>query len=368
MHVYIIGDSVTSNSLGRAISMAITAEAVFPTVQLLALDDGPTWAGAAQFGVPVEVFKRAQLPSLKRRLKASGADEGCIVWLSKCARPLDQLIRGLVGAPGVTVIADFDDNDIAIMQSFRAQNALNRIKMNRLRRKHPESLRASQKRAAKNAAGLTFSSETLATEYRSILAPGTKPHAVVPHSRKNPSTTASDRPSTDGGLRLGFVGTVRAHKGADRLVALMRADRSVSIATFAQSWTPPEDCLPQWITFSAGEPLERVYRDIDFLVLPMSDSDRASLDQLPAKFVDAASFACPVAATPTPPLLQFANGAFLQVESWADPGEVIKTLRAANREELSSNLRQVFETQFSPTATSHGLMQLLSTIQKVSVA
>ncbi|MBT9606342.1 hypothetical protein [Microbacterium sp.] len=360
VRAFIVGDSIRSNSLGRVLSMAISAEAVFAEVVVLAYDDGKPWSGAGQFGFDVTPFSRADIPGLAERIRRSAEETATLLWVSKGADPMSHLAEALEGTPALTIVADFDDNDVAIMRNFRSQSLMNRIKMHRLRRKHPARLERSQRRLARLADALTFSNSALAQTYRARLDASAKPWAIVPHSRRARKTAAHGRGPRHGGLVLGFIGTVRAHKGAAEIVELMRHDRNTTVVSFLQEWEPPGDCVAQWRTYPPSTPLADLYDEIDFLVLPMDGEDEASLHQLPAKLVDAAVNGCPVMATPTPPIMEFAGSAVLTVESWADTADVYRSLRSADVETLSREIRRSFEEAFSPLSTGTAIERMLS--------
>ncbi|PPI13408.1 hypothetical protein C5D04_09825, partial [Rathayibacter sp. AY1D2] len=120
-------------------------------------------------------------------------------------------------------------------------------------------------------------------------------------------------------------------------------------------WTPPSDVAAQWVMRPPTTPLSEIYADVDVLVLPMDIRSPAALYQLPAKLVDAAVFGTAVAATPTPPIEEFAAGAFLPVTDWSDPVGVLAAIRTADKEQLGAALQARFTTLLSPEATADTL-------------
>lgn len=359
VRAFVVGDSIRSNSLGRLLSMAISADAVFEEVVVLAYDDGTAWSGSVQFDFDVAPFSRADIPGIAERIRRSAQDTATLLWISKGADPVGRLAEALQGTPGLTVVADFDDNDIAIMKSFRSQSLKNAIKMHPLRRKHPGRLRRAQARLARFADALTFSNSILAQAYRERLDASAKPWTIVPHSRLLRPTDKPERRARSGGLVLGFLGTVRPHKGAAEIVELMRQNRGSTVVSFRQEWEPPGDCAAQWRTFPPNTPLADLYDQIDFLVLPMDREDEASLHQLPAKLVDAAVNGCPVAATPTPPIIEFAGSAVLAIESWEDAVKVYHSLQSADVHALSLAIAGSYDDFFSPTATGSAIARMV---------
>jgi hypothetical protein len=349
MHVAVVGDSLKSNSLGRVISMAISARSVTEQVSVYAYRDGTPWPGADQFRETVIPIDRGELRHLADDLRKLAQADQVVVWISKGASPLPWFAGLLRDVPNLVIVADFDDHDVSIMESFRAQSTVNRLKMNRLRRKHPVNLLRSQRKLAQYAHATTFSNRALRDAYRTLLSVGSPTDGIVPHSRVDPGVTPGPRSAR--ARRVGFLGTVRPHKGATQLIGLMRADRDLEVLTFAQSWSPPDDCRDQWIEAPPSTPLVELYSQIDFVVLPMSPTDPASLYQLPAKLVDAAAMGCPVACTMTSPIAEFASGAVLGVGTWNAPHSVIQELQAADTQKLSKGIRTVYESHFSPRAT-----------------
>lgn len=360
VRAFVVGDSIRSNSLGRVLSMAISADAVFSEVVVLAYEDGKPWSGAAQFDFEVTPFSRSDIRGLADRIRLSARETATLLWISKGADPVGRLAQQLRGTPGVTIVADFDDNDIAIMKSFRSQSRVNALKMHVLRRKHPTRLTRAQARLASAADALSFSNSALAETYRSRLGATDKPWALVPHSRPARVTPLPTRRSRPERLILGFLGTVRAHKGADEIVELMRHDRQTVVVSFEQGWAPPADCAAQWRTYPPTTPLAELYDQIDFLVLPMDGHDEASIHQLPAKLVDAAVNGCPVAATSTPPIVEFAGSSILPIATWAHTEDVYRVLRSSDTRVLSSAITRSFAEFFSPEATGRAIARLAS--------
>jgi hypothetical protein len=344
--VVVIGDSVKANALGRALSMTMTAGRDH-AVELMAVDDGPVWVGHLQFpgGPKLQKFKVRHWRRVARSLATRSQSEEIIVWFSKGTYPLDSIASRLVRKSSATVIADFDDDDVAIMRSFISQSVRNRLKMPLVRRKSPARLKRSQSRILDLAHGRTFSSPTLRDHF-----------LAVPHTR-------ADAPRLDRGvtstLRLGFFGTVRAHKGAQHLVELLRSSSQVEVYSFRQSWKPPVDVSSRWHEIEPTTPLDDAYSEVDFLVLPMDASDSASLHQLPAKLVDAARAGCPVVATRTPVLDDFVQNRYLAVGDWGRSDAIVDSMRTADRTLLGEGIRASFEAHFSVGVTSASLAALL---------
>jgi hypothetical protein len=351
----VVGDSAKTNSLGRALSMALTA-AVFADVRIVAYADGALWSGAAQFDLSVETFGRADIDGLATAIIERARERTVYVWFSKGTHPLPLLAVALQGAPQVVLIADFDDDDLSIMRTFAQSSFVNRLKANRLRRKAPGRLKRSQERIAALSDTITFSSTALGEMYaarwnRRIDG------VIVPHTRLDIRNHGSPKERTN--LTLGFVGTLRSYKGADIIVSLLRADTSVTLVTFQQDWSPPADVVQQVTSLPSSTPLSDMYSLIDWLILPMDAETQAAALQLPAKLVDAAVNSCAVAATPTAPIREMAGEAFLPIIDWADSMAVLIELRQADKERYGKALREMYEQRLSPQATATSLVTRL---------
>jgi hypothetical protein len=338
--------------------MAMTASATHRHVSVFALDDGPVWRGASQFDDLPAVQPLPRTGAMIANIAAVAAAHGAVVWLSKGAAPLHRLAARASRIPRTLVIADYDDDDVAIMRSFREQSTLNRLKMNPLRRKHPKRLLRTQRLVAESADAVTFSSKALSQVYMESRGFPTVASSIIPHTRRQLQRSGSATPDGED-LRLAFFGTVRAHKGAEHLVSLMRSDRSISISSFQQAWAPPADCASQWKTSPPGTPLADLYAEVDYLILPMDAESPAAQTQLPAKLIDAAANSTAVAATPTPAVSEYASGAFLPITDWSNAPGVLRSLRDAAHDGYGERLAAVYQERFSPAATGKKLLEVI---------
>ena len=348
--VFIVGDSASTNSLGRTLSLAITAGAI-ATVRVLTVDDGPTWRGAAQFEAKIEKFQATNWRKTARTIKLQSENRETAVWVTKCSHPVDKIAKWLsIHAPRLTLLADFDDNDIAIMETFKSDSKLNRLKMPFFRRKSPWRLQRSQARAAGAAHAITFSNPAIEHAYRIKLdIESKKVSALVPHSRR-PENLAQPLIQQKEFL-FGFPGTIRSHKGIDDIIRLLVARPDARLLTFAQDWEPPENVRSQCDFVAPNTPLRNIYERIEFLLLPMDSRNPAATDQLPAKLVDAALYGTPVLATPTAPIEFYAQGAYVSISDWTDTSAIFDALKNANRMELSQRMRASYSKWFSDSAT-----------------
>ena len=362
--IVIVGDSTHSNSLGRAISMYMTARELGPA-QMWVIDDGPVWSGAQQFDVPFRTVKAVAWRRLASEIARQYRDHESVVWFSKGTWPLNRIARQIRQQSTALLIADFDDDDVTILSDLRSSGLTSRLKLPATRRKHPWRISQAQRDIASVAHAVSYSSEALGShlQYHQTSARDL-PSAAIPHTRMPPRAEHLAAISRDGAaLRIGFLGTIRAHKGADRLVALLRHAPSAEVISFKQAWTPPTDLAGRWTQAPPSTPLGLLYGSIDVLVLPMSMDTTASTLQLPAKLVDAAAHARAVLATPTPPIVEYAKDAIIATTDWADPEKVFRLIEANNLAERGQALRQVYERSFSVAATGRSLQALIDRVR-----
>src|SRR5690606_20038685 len=144
-----------------------------------------------------------------------------------------------------------------------------------------------------------------------------KPISRVPHARARVGTSTIPRQSQE--LRVGFMGTVRAHKGVGRLVELVRRRHEFVGVTFRQrGWSPPADLAHRWVEIDADTPLEVAYARLDAVVVPMDSDSRAATHQLPAKLMDALANNVPAFVTSTPPIRELVGEGVHYIKDWDD--------------------------------------------------
>lgn len=354
--IIILAHSIKTNSLGRALSMGLSASPL-GEVEVWAIADGPTWPGHTQFNVTLRELDGKQWKGSIRELLQQKSTHQTIFWVSKGISPLDKIAEYL-RANNATIIVDFDDDDISIMKHFKQQSFMNKFRANPLRRISPTRIARSQRIVLRSAAGATFSSKTLRASMPEV--DPRLPTSVIPHCRVQGS--AKNSRASDSTVRVGFLGTVRPHKGIEHIVRLAMEDASVHVTTFSQTWQPPVHLQSQWTVIPPDTPLSVVYQDIDALLVPMNSSEPGSLRQLPAKIVDAACSGTVLLATPTPPIVEYLEDAFVPVENWEDSREVLQLLIHADRNALEDKVFRRYLQHFSPAATSRMLSELLTTI------
>lgn len=351
-----LAESAVTNSLGRAISLSLVA-AEFGDVELWAVDDGPTWTGARHFDLRIHRFPAHDLRVVVDRVRQAAQEQPVLVWISKGIAPLDRLARALKRIAGVTVLADFDDDDVSLMQEQVRNSLKTAVHLNVFHRKSPVQVARAQRRTAEAADAYTFSSDTLRGAYATRGLPA-RSSAIVAHARPS-SWLAEPRTSRrPGPLRLGYLGTVRPHKGADRILDLVRAMPEIEFSSFSGSFRPSTGGAI-WHAIGPEATLRDVYADIDFTLVPQNPHSSAARNQLPSKIIEAAAFGVALVATPTPVIEEYCAGAYIPVPDWSDADAVADSIRAADPVALGAAMREVFVARFATGVSSSAVTGLL---------
>lgn len=354
--VVILAHSSKTNSLGRAISMALTAR-VQHRVRVLCIDDGPLWVGATQFPVDVEVFPRSEVHRIVNVITAIASDQGeVIVWTCKGIGWISQVAKSVATLPNCILVADFDDDDVEIMREFNQSSLANRARLTVRRQLHPRAVEKSQRTVAQLADAVTFSSSYLGKAVAERLRLSSKPWCVIPHTRLDIPPTQSSRSDR---LVLAFFGTIRPHKGIDKIVEIAERLPNINIITFKQTWTPPASVKQQWTELDASTPLALAYSHVDLLLIPSDSSSPAAQRQLPAKFVDAAVASCAIMATPTHALDEYAHGRYFAVEDWKDATKILAKLSNEEIRRSGLLLRELYDNKLSPSRTADAFRTLI---------
>lgn len=352
----VVGHDISSNALGRAISLALVAQELGPT-QLLAFGRGAPWKGAKQFDIPVARLSNHWKVELKTALNHRSGMQ-TVVWLSKGVAPLPQVARLVAKEdPSALIILDLDDDDAGLAESFARRSLLNRIRLHPLRRGNPNRIRRSQHRISKFAAAFTFSSNALASVFPSTFIP----KARIPHVRRDPMLATLPSARRDAGVRFGSFGTLRPHKGSGLLLDLMRLDRSLTLVTFADCGLgAPESSDTNWIEILPDTPLSEAYTQIDVSLIPITDNSSGAQFQLPAKLIDSLQSAVPVLASPTPAINEIARNAFAELQLGASLDETIAQIKLLAEQKAGQVGRSRFLELLTPTAAAHELSTLLA--------
>jgi Glycosyl transferases group 1 len=374
--VVVISPSGKTNALGRAMCIADLASEVFDSVRLYAPEDGPLWPGAKRATQPVRRFGSpaglvAELSGEDRghvglergaRLECDGGS--LFVWAIK---PLSsswgaaQAIRRAL--PMSLTVLDVDDADEALSSQFRTASLTNRLRLHPWSPLNPRRIRNTLASALGEVDALTYVSEAL----RSALGIDFDgPTLRVPHPRRQVSSRSSSSRVPSERIHLGFLGTVRRHKGLGDIEALVLDDSRYVLHVFRGALPNPARgrLNARLVEHEVDAPMEDLYAEIDVVVLPQDRSPGAQA-QLPAKLLDAMRFGKPILASPTAAILEAAADTVLYVADWGSLEEVrSKVLQAhAGGSALGEAALARFEQQLALEAQVGSLREFVRTIK-----
>ncbi|HEY5286928.1 MAG TPA: hypothetical protein VIJ50_07470, partial [Solirubrobacteraceae bacterium] len=280
----VISPSGKTNALGRAICVADLASEVFDSVRLYAPKDGPLWPAARRARQPVLRFgSEAELvaelshegkaqPGGERTAQAGCDGASLLVWAVKPLSSSWDTAQAIGRAlPMSLTVLDLDDADEALSSQFRSASLVNRLRLHPWNQLSPRRIRRTLTGALGYADALTYASEAL----RDTLGIGFDGPALrVPHPRRMAS--ASSRPRTPSErIHLGFLGTVRRHKGLADIEALVLGEDSRYVLHVFDGALPDsarERLSAHLVEHEADAPMEELYSEIDVVVLPQDRS------------------------------------------------------------------------------------------------
>lgn len=357
----VISPTARTNALGRAVCVADLASEVFDRVHLYAPDDGALWPGAKRSPLPVRRY--ASMPAMAREL---AADAGSLfIWAIKPLptswRPALALKRTI---PASVAVLDVDDADEALSRQFMAASIANRLRLHRLNPLNPLQIRRTLAVALGEADALTYASEavkdTLGIDFSG-------PSLCVPHPRRRApdGQTPDDLVHGDRRIHLGFLGTVRGHKGLADIERLVASDPGHVLHVFNGSLPPRSEgrLAGQLVRHAPDEPMHRIYGEIDVVVLPQDLSPGAQA-QLPAKLLDAMRFGRPVVASRTKAIVEAAADTALYVDDWGAVEHVKSAIAIAHaeRSRLGAMARDRFDRSFRLEAQTDALRALVASM------
>jgi glycosyltransferase involved in cell wall biosynthesis len=372
----VISPSGKTNALGRAICVADLASEVFDSVCLYAPKDGPLWPGAKRATQSVRRFgSQAELVAELRHegqvhLGSEGAAQleydgaSLFVWAIK---PLSsswgaaQAIRRAL--PMSLTVLDVDDADEALSNQFRTASLTNRLRLHPWSPLNPRRIRNTLASALSEVDALTYASETI----RSALGIDFDgPTLCVPHPRRQVSSHSPRLRVPSEQIHLGFLGTVRRHKGFGDIEALVLEDSRYVLHVFRGALPSParERLNARLVEHEVDAPMEDLYAEIDVVVLPQDRSPGAQA-QLPAKLLDAMRFGKPILASPTEAIVETAADTVLYVADWGSLDEVrSKVLQAhAGGSALGKAALRRFERQLAFEAQVGALREFVRTVE-----
>lgn len=257
----------------------------------------------------------------------------------------------------ITVLADFDDDDEALASEFTRRSLSNRLRLNPFRQGSPERLRRSQQALRGRADKLTFASHALAATY-GVHAD----YLRVPHARVIEEPQRTSRREVTDKLTIGFMGTMRQHKGLPEIVRALRGDQDLELVTFDQpGLNVPSDLLSRWRQLPPRTPLVQAYKEIDVSVVPMDSSSRGAAVQLPAKAIDSAVNRTAMAATRTRAMAEYFEGSAIWVDDWADLGSQLRDGKVrGDLDRRAAKALELAKENFSIDIVKHSVAKLLT--------
>lgn len=351
----LIGHDITSNALGRAISMSMVANELGPT-KLFAFGGGDAWKGLGQFDVPVERLSWRWRRQLEPMLQPA-SNSLTVVWLSKGISPLDEVARYIARKnPDALILLDLDDDDAGLAEAFVRRSLLNRAKLHWFRRGHARRVRQSQWHISRLADAFTFSTHSLAEAF----PPSFRPKARVPHVRRDLPRLTTARESNSKKVHFGSFGTLRPHKGSGLLLDLMRHDRSMTLVTFANCGLgTPEANDTNWIELPPDTPLLDAYAHIDVSIIPITENSSGAQYQLPAKLIDSMQSGVPILASATPAIVEIAGEAFTPLDLDRPLESLGNQIKQIAKETSGLLGRDRFERVLTPSAAASTLSDLI---------
>jgi glycosyltransferase involved in cell wall biosynthesis len=372
----VISPSAKTNALGRAMCLADLASEVFDSVHLYAPGDGQLWSGAKRatqpvrrFGSPAELVAELRHEGQVHLGLDGGAqsecDEGSLfVWAVK---PLSsswggaQAIRRAL--PMSLTVLDLDDADEALSSQFMAASPANRLRLHPWSPLNPRRIRNTLTNALGEVDAVTYASEALRS---SLGIDFDGPMLRVPHPRRQVTSSSTSPRTPSEQIHLGFLGTVRRHKGLGDIEALVLEDSRYVLHVFrgALPVKARERLRTRLVEHEVDAPMTDLYGEIDVVVLPQDRSPGAQV-QLPAKLLDAMRFGKPIVASPTAAIVEAAAETLLYVADWGSLDEVRSKVSQAHAggSALGQAALRRFEQQLAFESQVGGLRELVRAIK-----
>lgn len=334
----IVSPTLATNALGRALTLADAASSFAETRVVAKTRSDPTWPGRERWpNVRVDPLRR-----FSDVVDAAGAAD--LVWTVKPLRGSLSLGLRAAGRVGRPVVADVDDDEVAFAQEFAGGSPVQRLWLT-VHRESPERLRRTRRLLARADAATYATRCVLArADHDAGLRAAGRPLLRVPHVRRSFPNPGPDTRDQEGPIRVGFLGTVRAHKGVDtlRMVAGLPDVELHLLARGLSGRLRPRFKDSAVVLRSDGA--EDALADVDVVILPQQLTPGADV-QLPAKYVDALAAAKPVVATRTCALDEFLAPGVVAVDDWSDERSVAAALRHgyAERARLGPENKAYFE-------------------------
>ena len=316
--IRVVCPDMSVNALGRALVLAEIAARIAPTEVVGVLRGKELWAPARDFSVPLRCFSFAgahRFFAAARWLRAQVA--GAVVIVSKPRLTSLELTRA-AGVSLSSVVLDIDDWELGLMMKQRGLPAVIppefapplRVSFQHLGRgvNAPFVMRAMEARA------LSVPTRLVSNGWLQRRFGG----ELLPHLRDTKALAPDGalRSEQRAALRLGdrvwatFVGTARAHKGLDTLVAAVAAGPdelglmlcgldeadAAGRAVISQARSALGEARVRVVPPFPASALPRVLSAADIAVVP-SHETASSAGQIPAKLFDGLCMGLPVVAS-----------------------------------------------------------------------
>ncbi len=358
--VTVVCSSLSNNCLGRALLLADLVKP-FATVRVVGtnLIRGNIWAPAAGFDIPIDAFEMLnvfQYPSAKRWLHGTLLGSKVVV-----SKPL-QTSLGLARAAGVAddqMLLDVDDWEVGLFSgTSKLRQAWDLVRPTKVN-SFPTTVRLEQTIA--RCPQRSVSNTWLQARYGGLLLPHVRNTDVL---KPDAAARAAVRAELDmsGQFWVGFVGTLRAHKGAGDLLEAVASfgsgvglylagvdegdEYTQQLLVRARATLPPERLrIVGSFDFSR---LAYWLGAADMLAIP-SHRTEAAAGQIPAKLFDAMAMGIPVVVSAVNDMPQILDGAGLVIT----PGDVDALKAAIRRYRDDAALRRSAGDAARAHATKH---------------
>ena len=291
--VIAVGSTTHRNRIGRVFSLWLTAREAGLQFRYIGVDDGPMWEPLREHEeFLADVRTGRDLADVERQVAAAiGPDATILV----CKPRPELLALARKFTRSAPVLVDIDDPEL--LDPWGDSTLLVRAK--RVVRTGPSQFRFGWARRAVTTMNVITSNPLLQQLYGG---------GLVPHVRDAAPTPAPRPPKSDGFV-VGFVGTIREHKGITELraaVAELGQRHDVRLRITAPA---PPDARPweDWVghtTLAEGRSLLASCHATAIVSRPGVWGDL----QLPVKLIDAMATGVPAVITARPPLLWAAGG------------------------------------------------------------
>lgn len=346
----VLSPSIKSNALGRALFLADMLQLLGP-VDVAAKRDGIIWCGAQDFDREVRPLGSfTEFKHLVEQLEFPHSNQKLV---AVAVKPMRCSLGWVTALPQTSTVrvADFDDLDAELSAEFRSIRPMNRIVLHPLRQQHPAQISATIRQCLRKADIMTVSSWALRDQLPAFDGPTIR----IPHPRpslpfQQPELADSHR------LRIAFLGTPRTHKGSDGLVQLITQHPFLELHLLkGGNDLAGEHSAPRVIRHphEGSKTLDKIFSQIDMVIIPQNTSSRAANFQLPAKLLDGFRYGRGAIASRTDALSEIATDGVVWLDFSGERNQIHDALRAlledpTRRVALGKEAWKLHQTRYSP--------------------